>query len=116
MRQGFSRRALALAIGAAPFIAVPSVAQPAAAPAAAEIVIDNFAFAPTNLTVAAGTRIVWINRDEEPHTIMSADKAVPFKSPALDTGDRFSFVFNRAGTYKYFCTIHSHMVGLIVVK
>ena len=47
---------------------------------------------------------------------MSADPAMPFKSPALDTNDKFSFVFDKAGTYKYFCSIHSHMVGTIVVR
>ena len=116
MLHGIARPAFACAIGAALCAAAPRLARPAEAPAVTEIVIENFAFAPANLTVAAGTKIVWINHDEEPHTIKSADTAVAFKSPALDTGDRFTFVFDRPGTYKYFCTIHSHMVGTITIQ
>ncbi len=107
--------ALFLAAGAA--MAQQPVQQAAAPPnQPGEIVIDNFAFAPATLTVAAGTKVTWINHDEEPHTVMSADPRTPFKSPALDTDDKFSFVFATPGTYKYFCTIHSHMVGTIVVQ
>jgi plastocyanin len=68
------------------------------------------------LTVAPGTTVTWVNRDEEPHTVVSADKALRFKSQALDTNDKFSFVFDKPGTYQYFCSVHSHMVGTIVVK
>ena len=122
MWQGISRRALAFAGGGALVLCAASgmaqrAAPPAQAqPASAQIVIDNFAFAPANLAIAAGTQVVWVNHDEEPHTVMSADLAVPFKSAALDTNDKFAFVFNKPGTYKYFCTIHSHMVGTIVVQ
>jgi plastocyanin len=88
--------------------------QLAAAPA--QITIDNFAFEPETLTVAQGTKVTWVNQDEEPHTVVSADKALRFKSQALDTKDSFSFVFDQPGTYKYFCSVHTHMVGTIVVK
>ena len=88
--------------------------QLAAAPA--QITIDNFAFEPETLTVAPGTSVTWVNRDEEPHTVVSADKAVRYKSQALDTNDKFSFVFDKPGTYRYFCSVHTHMVGTIVVK
>ena len=46
----------------------------------------------------------------------SADAGTTFKSAALDTNDKFSFTFDKPGTYKYFCSIHPHMVGTIVVK
>jgi plastocyanin len=39
-----------------------------------------------------------------------------FKSPPLDTGDAFSFVFSTPGTYPYFCALHPHMQGTVVVK
>ena len=90
--------------------------QVAAAAAPAQVTIDNFAFEPDMLTVAAGTKVTWVNRDEEPHTVVSADKAVRYKSQALDTNDSFSFVFDKPGTYKYFCSVHTHMVGTVVVK
>src|SRR5205807_1773041 len=98
--------------GAALFLcAAAGTAQQPAPAAPGQIVIDNFAFAPATLTVAAGTTVTWINRDEEPHTVMSGDQQASFKSPALDTNDKFAFTFTKPGTYKYFCTIHSHMVG-----
>jgi len=41
---------------------------------------------------------------------------LPFKSAGLDTDDSFSFTFTKPGIYKYFCSVHPHMVGTIVVK
>ena len=117
MFEAIARRALAFAAGGALYLAANAgMAQQVAANAPNQIVIDNFAFSPPALTVPAGTKVTWVNEDEEPHTVMSVDKAVPFKSPALDTKDRFSFVFGKPGTYKYFCSIHSHMTGTIIVK
>lgn len=80
------------------------------------IAIDNFAFDPPTLTVAPGTRIVWTNKYEEPHTVTSVNKEMPFKSQGLDTDDTFAITFDKPGTYKYFCSVHPHMVGEIVVK
>jgi len=81
--------------------------------AEAVIEISNFSFAPALLTVPVGTTVNWINKDDEPHTVVQGDKL--FKSHALDTGDKFSFTFSTPGTFKYFCTIHAHMVGTVVV-
>ncbi|RDU96008.1 hypothetical protein DWV00_25500 [Trinickia dinghuensis] len=76
--------------------------------------IHDFAFSPKELTVPAGARIVWTNRDDEPHTVISAGGA--FKpSQALDTDDSFATVLDKPGTYAYFCGIHPMMVGKIVV-
>ena len=80
------------------------------------VTIANFAFSPTPLTVARGTKVTWTNTDDEPHTVVSADGGKTFKSAALDTDDKFSFTFNKSGNYKYFCSIHPHMVGTIVVR
>jgi len=74
--------------------------------------IDNFTFEPAQLTVKVGTTVTWKNRDDIPHTIVSAGK---FKSKALDTDDSYSFTFTTPGTYKYFCYVHPHMTGTIVV-
>jgi plastocyanin len=78
--------------------------------------IDNFAFDPPTLTVAPGTTVMWVNKDEEPHTVTSVNKDLPFKSAGLDTDNSFSFTFTKPGIYKYFCSVHPHMVGTIVVK
>jgi plastocyanin len=82
--------------------------------AIAEVKIDNFSFGPAALTVPAGTTVTWTNRDDIPHTVVSTDGA--FKSKALDTDDKFSFVFSKPGTYPYFCSIHPKMTGQIIVK
>lgn len=87
--------------------------QAAEAEADAQIIIKSFAFGPRSLKVAAGTTVTWINRDDEPHTIVSAE--AKFRSDALDTGDKFSFTFTSPGIYNYFCTLHPHMTGTVEV-
>jgi len=76
--------------------------------------IDNFNFTPKDLTVSAGTRVIWVNHDDVPHTVTSDEKK--FASKALDTDDQFSFTFNDAGTFPYFCKIHPRMTGIVTVK
>jgi plastocyanin len=108
-----NQRAVALAAAAVLVFGIGAYAG-AASPTA--VTIENFAFAPAPLTVAPGTTVTWTNKDEEPHTVLSADGGMTFKSQALDTDDKFSFTFAKAGTYKYFCSIHPHMVGTVVVQ
>ena len=88
----------------------------AATPASAEEVavkIDNFTFGPQELKVKAGTTVTWTNGDDIPHTIVSPNN---FRSKVLDTDGKFSFTFTTAGTYKYFCSLHPHMTGTVVVE
>ena len=82
---------------------------------AAKVDIDNFDFAPMTVTVTVGTTITWTNHDDVPHTVLSADEPAAFKSPPLDTDDAYSFTFTKPGTYKYFCSVHPKMVGMVVV-
>ena len=92
----------------------PTGASAADAKSAYHVDIRNFAFSPPQLSVPAGSRIVWTNRDDEPHVVVSTSGA--FKaSPALDTNDSFAVVLDKPGTYAYFCGIHPMMVGKIVV-
>jgi len=76
--------------------------------------IDNFTFNPPRLLVKLGTTVVWINQDDIPHTVASTTKL--FRSKALDTEDHFSFTFSTPGVYEYFCSLHPHMRGTIVVE
>jgi plastocyanin len=80
-----------------------------------QITIDNFSFAPATLTVPAGTEVTWMNHDDIPHTVVSEDKAT-FKSRALDTDEKFSFIFAKPGTYTYFCSLHPKMTGKVTVQ
>ena len=87
---------------------------PQAKPQNAEVKIDNFSFTPASITVAAGTTITWTNRDDIPHTVV--EKRLSFRSKALDTDNAYSYTFATAGSFDYFCSLHPHMVGKIIVK
>ena len=91
---------------------VAANAEPSAETAAVKI--DNFVFGPQTLTVPVGTTVVWTNSDDIPHTSVSTDGV--FKSKVLDTDEKFSYTFTKAGTYPYYCTIHPKMTGKIVVQ
>jgi amicyanin len=94
-------------------LGMASVARAEDPAAAVEVKIDNFTFGPPKLTVKAGTTVTWINEDDIPHTVVSAGK---FRSKTLDTEDKFSFTFTTPGTYVYFCSLHPHMTGTVVVE
>jgi plastocyanin len=86
----------------------------AAAAEDVSILIKNFDFGPMNVTVAPGTTVVWKNLDGEPHTVASADGL--FRSQALDQNDSYRFTFDKAGTFRYICSIHPNMKATITVK
>ena len=100
------------------FAAIAIAAVPARAAdvkvAAVEVKIDNFTFNPQRLTVKAGTTVTWTNGDDIPHTVAASNKS--FKSKVLDTDQKFSFTFTTAGDFEYFCSLHPHMTGMIVVE
>ena|SRR6516225_6253091 len=87
----------------------------AQSPKAAAVSIDNFTFNPPTLTVKAGTTVTWTNKDDIPHGIAATGNAFA-RSSALDTDDHYAFTFATPGTYQYFCYIHPHMTGTIVVE
>jgi plastocyanin len=93
-------------------VAVMSKAAPA--PASAAVHIGNFTFKSPALTVRPGTTVTWTNDDDIPHTVVSKDGV--FKSKVLDTGNQFSFTFAKPGQFGYFCSLHPHMTGTIIVK
>src|ERR1700720_3537121 len=107
-RSGVWRRCRALFIAAALAVSTWPVRA-----ADTEVNIDNFAFTPKELTVKAGTTIVFHNRDDIPHSVVGSKGE--FHSKALDTDDSFSFTFTKAGTYDYSCGLHPRMQGRIVV-
>ena len=86
--------------------ALPAVAE-------TQVSVKDYAFAPAALDIKAGETVTWTNGDDSPHQLVAVDKS--FRSPALDTGDRYSRTFATPGTYTYFCTLHPHMVGTVTV-
>ena len=103
MRQGLFLAALLLSLSAA--AQTPTTAD--------QVVIQSFAFGPQAVTVRAGTKVTWVNKDIEPHTVVSDSHK--FQSEALDTNESFSVTFDKAGSYGYFCTLHPHMTGTVTV-
>ena len=91
---------------------VAFAARTASAPVAVKI--DNFKFGPEDVTVPVGTTVTWTNRDDIPHTVVSTTGV--FKSKVLDTDEKFSFTFTKAGTYNYFCSVHPKMTGKVIVQ
>lgn len=107
---------VAMTLFSATSTAVMAAGAAKAAPAKpVSVDIRNFAFAPKTLTVHAGTRVVWTNRDEEPHVVVSAGNQFT-SSHALDTSDSYAVTFDHPGTYTYYCAIHPMMVGTIIVQ
>ena len=108
-------------VGTAAFLALGTVGalaqqaqQQVAAVGEAEIAIQSFQFVPAILTVAPGTAVTWVNKDEEPHNVVSPDRA--FRSKAIDGGEKFTNVFDKPGTFNYICAVHPHMRGTVIVK
>ena len=88
-------------------------AAPGAAAAEVTVSIENFTFAPDVLTIAPGTTVTWVNHDDIPHQV--AERNLDFRSKPLDTDDAFSMRFDGPGEVDYFCTLHPHMTGRIIV-
>lgn len=112
-RRDVLRRAGLAAAAVALSSAARKAQAQAQAQAAAAVVIDNFTFNPPELKVKVGDTVTWTNHDDIPHTVVSAGK---FRSKTLDSEDSFSFTFASAGDYKYFCSLHPHMTGMIKVE
>lgn len=107
-------------------------------PAPKSVTIKGFAFNPTPLEVVKGTTVTWTNEDTVPHTVTTGvapptfpplpSGASPTPFPSLSTGDgrvnsgriepteTFSFTFNDAGTFNYFCAVHPAMRATITVR
>ena len=110
-----STRGLVVALLLGPVIgAMLAFGAVAAQDATNVVTIDNFTFSPKEITVAVGTTVKWVNHDDIPHTVV--EKNTTFRSKALDTDDSYSFTFASAGSFDYFCGLHPHMVGKIIVQ
>ena len=103
-----------LALFACAAFVIPAIFATAAAPASTiDIDIAKFAYGPKEITVAPGTKVVWTNHDQTPHTVTSNDKS--FASKGLDTDDKFEHTFDREGDFTYICTVHPFMTGVVHV-
>ncbi len=79
-----------------------------------EVTIQNLAFSPQTVAVAAGSTVRWTNKDSVDHQIASDTGA--FGSSLLANGQTYSFTFTQAGTYPYHCAIHPFMTATVIVQ
>src|SRR4051812_42540045 len=100
------------ALGVAAFLLLANPAH--AGEQTVTITLENFTFEPQQIAVTPGTTVTWVNNDDIPHAIVDTRKS--FRSKALDTEDSFSFTFMNAGDYEYFCSLHPHMTGKVIVR
>lgn len=111
--------ALGLILAAVTSTVLVTAAADAPTPAGTAVIstvsISNFSFQPAVLTVKAGTRVTWANHDSTPHTVTSSDKRFS-SSGGLDTNDQYSVLFDKPGTYEYFCSLHPMMTGKVIVR
>jgi plastocyanin len=96
------------------YFVAPQAAVLAAPAKTQNVSIKMFAFTPQVLTVTVGTTVTWTNDDEDPHTVVANDKS--FHSAALDTDGKFSYTFTKPGEFPYYCSLHPHMTGKVIVK
>ena len=82
-------------------------------PGSYTITIKNFEFSPRDLVIPVGSKVIWVNKDEEPHKISEVNST--FTSQPLDTDGNFTYEFKTAGKFEYFCTVHPRMTGHIIV-
>jgi plastocyanin len=80
----------------------------------AKVTIDNFSFSPEVLSIKLGTTVLFENHDDIPHSVVGVERK--FRSKALDTEQSFSMTFDSIGEVTYFCGLHPHMRGKIVVS
>ena len=100
--------------------ATPSLVKDVSIPANAATMGDK-AYSPNPVEVKVGGGVTWSNDDSQIHTATSgsagsADSGSVFDSSILSPGATFDFVFDTAGTYDYYCTMHPQMVGTVNVS
>lgn len=95
------------------FLLLGSAAVAETPPDAARVLIKDFMFMPMELKTRVGTSVTWVNLDDEPHTVLSEGL---FRSGALDSGEQYTFRFDKPGTYQVFCSIHPQMKATIIVQ
>jgi len=108
------RAVLPIILAAACYLPAQAASAPVHAAMSAQVHVANFTFQQPTITVKVGTTVTWTNDDDIPHTVVAVDRS--FKSKVLDTGDRFSFTFAKPGEFAYFCSLHPHMTGKVIVS
>ncbi len=110
-------RALSVAVLFAALASTPCLAEDsnsAGTGPVASVSMDHNTFIPSEITVAPGTTVTWVNNETMPHTVVNPNKG--FRSKTLVKDAKFSFTFTTPGDYDYLCSIHPNMKGRVIVK
>jgi plastocyanin len=92
-----------------------TIGPPAPAGSIIEAEVSRFSYAPEAIRVEAGSTVVWTNGDDTPHTITFTDDAGGSTGRLPESGDAVLAAFDQPGTYGYFCSLHNHMAGVVIV-
>ena len=111
--RGLAVGAIVALVAAGAFAAFAQEPTSGVAARIVDVSIDSFTFTPAEITIAPGTTVRWVNRDDIPHTVVETNRA--FKSRTLDTEDSFTMTFISSGSFGYFCSLHPHMTGKVIV-
>ena len=93
---------------------MPAAARARAPSATKNVSVVNFAFMPKTARITRGTTVRWKNTTTTTTHTTTSDTGLWNRT--LAPGATFSRTFNRAGTFRYHCTIHPSMTGSIVVS
>ncbi len=89
----------------------PAKAQPGGSIAA---VIEAFAFEPKRIEANVGQAVTWTNSDPAEHTV--TEEGGGFESGTIAANGSFTRRFDQPGEYRYICTLHPGMTGIVVVR
>jgi plastocyanin len=97
--------------------ATPAAGASPVAAAGDEVAVEivDFSYTPSPLEISVGTTVTWTNQDPAAHTVTSTGGG-PLSSDGLEQGDTYSYTFEEAGTFDYFCEYHGNMKGSVVVS
>ena len=105
------RQSLKLALTGVTGLPLLAMSTRPARAATHDVQIENFAFSPAELPVAAGDTVVFTNSDGAPHTATARDGS--FDTGPISPGASAEITVNEAGSFEYFCSIHPSMAGMI---
>lgn len=104
-----------LTSGTAGADATPSASDSPDETGSYDIVIEDFAYSPAELTIKVGESVTFTNQDSAPHTATARDRDI-LQTGRLGQGESTTVTFDTPGTYEYFCEFHPNMKGVIIVE
>lgn len=96
-----------------------TASAPGPAVRSAKVDIASFRFQPDTITLKAGGRVTWVNRDRAPHTAENTGEEgtlATFDSGRLTRGQQKTITIAEPGTYTYYCVYHRFMEANVIVR